>query len=266
MADYWIKLYHELLDDPKMALLPDRLWRRTIELFLLAGKVNKNGLLPETAEVAWMLRCKSDEIQLDMDQIAMAGIIYKVDDGWMVAKFEERQAPVPDKVRKQKQRERDHKREYYGSEPITELSRIVTQITDTDTEADTEADTERDSARASESQQKPDAFDLIQAEIESVIGLPQGSEAVNAIQELVTIGAEACDIQEAADWYRSNGKTIHSARSLIGPVKTALMKRKQQSRAPTPEKFKKADILDPTERFKNSIANGYFANSFKGES
>ena len=31
---YWIKLYHEVLDDPKMALLPDRLWRRTIELFI----------------------------------------------------------------------------------------------------------------------------------------------------------------------------------------------------------------------------------------
>jgi len=27
MADYWIKLYHEIIDDPKMATMPDRLWR-----------------------------------------------------------------------------------------------------------------------------------------------------------------------------------------------------------------------------------------------
>lgn len=31
MANYWIKLYHEILDDPLMATMPDRLWRRTIE-------------------------------------------------------------------------------------------------------------------------------------------------------------------------------------------------------------------------------------------
>ena len=37
-SKYWIKLYHEVLDDPKMARLPDRLYRRCIEVFLLAGK------------------------------------------------------------------------------------------------------------------------------------------------------------------------------------------------------------------------------------
>jgi len=335
VADYWIKLYHELLDDPKMALLPDRLWRRTIELFLLAGKVNKNGLLPDTAEVAWMLRCNRDEIQLDMDQIAMAGIIYKVDEGWMVAKFEERQAASTSTERSRYFRQNQKKEIYYGdksrttgiykitctknnkvyigssvdcdkrikthfyegktfsdhwmyedlkvygrkafkSEILEELEfeselqdretfwidqykssglynteligkphrdrkatqaqRFVAQITDTDTEADTEADTDRDSARASEQHPKADDFDILQAEIESVIGLPQGSDAVKTIQELITIGAEACDIQEAADWYRSNGKTIRSASALIGPVRTAVMKRKQQARAPAREK------------------------------
>ena len=28
MGSYWIKLYHEVLNDPKMGRLPDRLWRR----------------------------------------------------------------------------------------------------------------------------------------------------------------------------------------------------------------------------------------------
>ena len=48
MADYWLKLYIEILDDPKMAVLPDRLWRRIIELFLIAKKLHMNGHLPET--------------------------------------------------------------------------------------------------------------------------------------------------------------------------------------------------------------------------
>lgn len=38
-AKYWIKLYHEILHDPKMGRLPDNLWRRCIELFLLAGEL-----------------------------------------------------------------------------------------------------------------------------------------------------------------------------------------------------------------------------------
>ena len=31
MYKYWIKLYHEILDDPKMGRLSDRTWRRTNE-------------------------------------------------------------------------------------------------------------------------------------------------------------------------------------------------------------------------------------------
>ena len=58
MPDYWIKLYHEILDDPKMATLPDRLWRKVIEIFLIAGKLSpdKSGQLPETNQIAWLLR------------------------------------------------------------------------------------------------------------------------------------------------------------------------------------------------------------------
>ena len=41
----WIRLYIELLDDPKVATLPDNLYRLAIELDLLAGEVNKLSLI-----------------------------------------------------------------------------------------------------------------------------------------------------------------------------------------------------------------------------
>ena len=44
---YWIKLYHEILEDPKMGRLSDRQFRRVIELFLLAGDCEMDG---QTAE------------------------------------------------------------------------------------------------------------------------------------------------------------------------------------------------------------------------
>ena len=37
-AKYWIKLYHEILYDRKMATMSADLWQRTIQMFLLAGE------------------------------------------------------------------------------------------------------------------------------------------------------------------------------------------------------------------------------------
>ena len=74
MADYWIKLYHEILDDPKMATMPDRLWRRTVEVFLLAGKLSKDksGVIPDTRQLAWLLRMDTNELQGDLEQLVGA--------------------------------------------------------------------------------------------------------------------------------------------------------------------------------------------------
>lgn len=276
MADYWIKMYHEILDDPKMATMPDRLWRRTMEIFLLAGKLSrdKSGYLPETNQLAWLLRMSSDDLLMDLKQLESVGILERVADGWLVVNFEKRQAAATDAERKRQQRERDQRDQYYGNEKVTTLSRNVTQNTESETETESESETERERVRAQADQiefisgtlkplqdliskeSEADAFDQIRGEIEKVIGLPQGHDAVTAIQEMIKLGVEACDIQEAADWYRSNGKTIHSARSLLGPVKTALMKRKQLARAPA-----KKDV-DITAKILKSEYAGFFKTGF----
>jgi hypothetical protein len=132
MADYWIKLYHEILDDPKMATMSDHLWRRTIELFMAAGRINKEGSLPSTKEVAWMLRTTEQDLAPDLEKIAANGIITKTDSGWFINKFSIRQAAVPDAERQRQHRERSHKAQYYGDDVVTDnvtsLSRNVTQI------------------------------------------------------------------------------------------------------------------------------------------
>lgn len=143
MADYWIKLYHEILDDPKMAVLPDRLWRRVIELFLMAGRLHKDGLLPDTNQIAWMLRMPTDDLILDLQQIALTGIIERQVNGWKVVKFAKRQAAVPAKERMEQMRDRQHRQQYYGSDTqdVTQPLRNVTQITDiqiTDNRSDTD--------------------------------------------------------------------------------------------------------------------------------
>lgn len=139
MANYWIKLYIEILNDSKMATLPDRLWRRTVELFLCAGNYNDGGNLPDTSQLAWLMRMNTDELELDLQQIASTGIVQRTDRGWLVTKYAERQAAVPGKDRVQQFRNRQKLQQYYGD--VTQLKRDVTQIQNrTDTDTDTEAE------------------------------------------------------------------------------------------------------------------------------
>jgi len=126
-GNYWIKLYLEILDDSKIAILPDRLWRRIIELFLLAGRYGKNGELPETLQLAWSLRTSTDELELELKQIEAVGIIEKSQTGWIVIHFAERQAPVPDAIRAKEYRRRLRSDQYNAGETVTVASRNVTQ-------------------------------------------------------------------------------------------------------------------------------------------
>lgn len=124
-----------------MATLPDRLWRRTVELFLCAGRANDNGNLPDTKQLAWILRLNTDDLEMDLIQIASTGIIEKTPAGWNVTQFAKRQAAVQPAERMQQYRDRKQKQNYYGDgyEPVTERN------VDTDTESDTEtkADSEQ---------------------------------------------------------------------------------------------------------------------------
>jgi DnaD/phage-associated family protein len=139
MADYWAKIYIEIIDDPKMATLPDRLWRRILELFLLAKKFNDGGKLPDTKQIAWMLRMSTDELDLDMKQISSTKIIIQTETGWFIPNFEKRQAAATNTERVQQFRKRQQNEQYYGN--VTEMKRNVTQINrvqNTESETETE--------------------------------------------------------------------------------------------------------------------------------
>ncbi len=122
---YWIKLYHEILDDPKMALLPDRLWRRVVELFLLAGKHGTDGQLPDSRQLAWLLRMNPDELEMDLKQIETTGMIERLTNGWLVVNFAKRQAAIPGAERTQQHRKRAKQQQYYDD--VTQVKQVVTQ-------------------------------------------------------------------------------------------------------------------------------------------
>ncbi|MGB8212262.1 MAG: hypothetical protein WCE68_01770 [Anaerolineales bacterium] len=97
---YWIKLFIEILDDPKMGRLPDRLWRRLVELFLLAGRHADDGTLPPVEEMAWTLRLSPGQMLEDLHGLAEIGVINACPkiagdaqpEAWMVTHFKQRQS------------------------------------------------------------------------------------------------------------------------------------------------------------------------------
>ena len=144
-AKFWIKLYHEILDDPKMGRMPDRLWRRTIELFLLAGELDQDGLLPSVHDMSWRLRVNDDALQDDLNLLISYGIVTVDNDVFTVTKFAERQKAMTPSERAARDRAAKKNAVYYGeSEPTRELSvrKANTDIDKIREEVEEDADTE----------------------------------------------------------------------------------------------------------------------------
>jgi hypothetical protein len=218
MADYWMKLYIEILDDPKMATMPDRAWRRTIEIFLVAKKINKDGHLPDTRQIAWLLRMSADELEHDLIQIASTGIIVQEVGGWFIPKFAQRQAAVPDAERKAQERVRKQSQQYYGD--VTNQSRNVTQRTeDRLTEADTETEINNNGSDLS----KMSAFVANLCKVQEFSG---GTEAwYGGLKALKSMGATEQDITHGFLALKSNKRknyTVVGPQSLITAVSNVM--------------------------------------------
>ena len=130
---YWLKLYHEMLDDPKVARLPDSSYRRFIECMLLAGEVDEGGYLPSIEDMAWRLRRDETSLRDDMSRLATAQLVEIKEDGrWFVTKFSDRQKAVSGAERVKRHRDNAKKQEYNAVDngPVTK------RYTDTDTDTD----------------------------------------------------------------------------------------------------------------------------------
>ena len=120
--NYWMKLWFDVLRDPKMGMLPDRLWRRVIELFLIAGQEGEDGLLPDVPQIAWQLNKPVSAIVTDLQKIADTGIVVEFEPGkWMVSNFKKRNEPV-DQVKRIKDF-RMRERYENSNENVTQVKR-----------------------------------------------------------------------------------------------------------------------------------------------
>src|SRR3989304_6156329 len=83
-----------MLDDPKVAMLSHELFRRWIELLMVAGLWGRDGELPDLAMAAWRLRVNPEELEAVLVELAKSGLVAQIDGLWSIPKFAERQSAL----------------------------------------------------------------------------------------------------------------------------------------------------------------------------
>jgi hypothetical protein len=121
-GNYWVKLYQDILDDPKIGRLRVELKWRFIECLLVAGENGEEGILPTAQDMAWRLRYNFEQLETDLGELAEAGLIDMVDGRWRVTKFRQRQEPSKAalKQRRYRQRKKEAEKRKEGEEETEE--------------------------------------------------------------------------------------------------------------------------------------------------
>lgn len=211
-ANYWIKLYTEILNDAKMARMSDHLYRRTIELFLMAGDKNQDGILPSLEDMAWTLRTDAEQLETDLVELQHIGILV-FDNGWIVRKFAERQAPV-DKTGAERVRRWRERHSSNGMLRVTDNSPLRVE-SESDTESDIDAEEQN-----------------VQHLLETIVGLPATPQDLPGIDELTQLNIQDTDIRGALQWRKENGRgPVKRLGQLFPGIKVEYSKRVQDGNA-----------------------------------
>ena len=205
---YWIKLYHEILYDRKVASLDTHLWRRVREIFLMAGDQNENGYLPPLDDMAWTLRADKEQLETDLNELTRLGILEFKDDRHFVRKFAIRQEPMPKAEYMRRKRDQEKAQEHYESlppryQPVT--SSHIESDTDTDTDVDRDTDVEEESNPNSIYSELSIAF-VNKTNIPELTGGPQ--KWYESLIKMGKAGVEVQDIEQAVDILRDRDYSI----------------------------------------------------------
>jgi DnaD/phage-associated family protein len=105
MARPWVKHWLSKLADPKIAKLPDWMWRRLAEFEMLAGYEDADGKLPPVDDIVFMLHLAPNKVEEALRALSKVGVVHQETDGsWHVNGWKRAQNSAS-KERTQKYRE-----------------------------------------------------------------------------------------------------------------------------------------------------------------
>lgn len=103
----WVKLYIDMLDDTKLLRLSEACRWRFVQLVLMAGECDADGLLTTTTgpmsmdDIARRLRVRSNRLEEQMASLINVGLVEYTGAGYKVVKFAERQGRKQSEKREQ---------------------------------------------------------------------------------------------------------------------------------------------------------------------
>lgn len=156
----WLRLYTEILNDPKVQRLPDSLFRAYINFLCIAKEYSDNGVLPPKKDIAFFLRCPENSVKKFCDGLKKVGLLDEENDsfiihGWNNRQYDSDNDPTAN-MRKRRQRERD--KTPYVTDDVTDVSRVTSRTCHENvTRTEIEKEIEKEREREIEREQKPTA-------------------------------------------------------------------------------------------------------------
>lgn len=128
----WFRMYHELLDDPKVQRLPAEVFKAWVNILCLAAR--NDGALPTVADIAFALRFSEEKTTRILGELSNAGLLDDEESGVVPHNWGQRQFKSDvstDRVRRYRKRDRNVDETFQETAPDTE--------SDTDSESETES-------------------------------------------------------------------------------------------------------------------------------
>ncbi len=231
---YWIKLYHEILDDPKMGRLSDTLFRRTIELFLLAGDYSREGELPPLTDIAWRLRVDLEALIGEMNELRENGILTLSDSNvWIVTHFKQRQSAEPTALRSHHYREFLQKNKF-RHETATKRDADI----DVDIDAEEEKESDADEENPVSSCDPED--ELVRTFVEHTripVNTGGAEKWAKALRRMREAKVDKMDVVTALGECANKGIVIANLGSIVNPAIISMARRKARAEAAEEEDY-----------------------------
>lgn len=132
----WLRLYTEIIDDPKIAKMNDAQFRMFIYLLAVASEQEKDGLVPLSPdELAWRIRQPKLKLLNALRYLEEARIIIRHDKGVELINWNRRQFKS-DNVTERTRRSKERSRERSPESPLERLPERHQSRADSETESE----------------------------------------------------------------------------------------------------------------------------------
>lgn len=190
--NHWWRAYNEAVNDPKLQLISDSLFRTWFNLMCIAS--GNDGHLPSLSSLAFTLRMKPEKVAQALAQLCSHGLLDKTATGFEPHNWNGRQykSDKSDETAAQRMaRYRERKRNERNAAVTVTATRE--QTTDTDTELE-----QKETREVALSVREPSDFEIFWREWPNKVGKPS---AMKALASALRRGAEFAAIMRGIQSY-----------------------------------------------------------------